>query len=63
MIAALVNEGRYSYQYIPEGVYAEIRVLSGLRNRVQKELTRLKNQIARWFSIYFPNYKDVYGDA
>ena len=34
-----------------------------LRDRAQKELTRLKNQIARWFSIYFPNYKDVYGDA
>lgn len=63
VIAALVNEGRYSYPYIPEGVYAEIRVLSGLRDRAQKELTRLKNQIARWFSIYFPNYKDVYGDA
>ena len=63
VIAALVNEGRYSYPYIPEGIYAEIRVLSGLRTRAQSELTRLKNQIARWFSIYFPNYKDVYGNA
>ena len=63
VIAALVNEGRYSYPYIPEGIYAEIRVLSGLRTRAQSELTRLKNQIARWFSIYFPNYKDVYGSA
>jgi len=62
LIAALVNEGRYSYSYIPSGVYADLRVLSGLRDRAQSELTRLKNRIARWFSIYFPNYKDVYGD-
>ena len=60
VIAALVNEGRYSYPYIPDGVYAEIRVLSGLRVQAQSEITRLKNRIARWFSIYFPNYKDVY---
>lgn len=62
VIAGLVNEGRYFRPYIPDGVYAEIRVLSGLRTRAQSELTRLKNRIARWFSIYFPNYKDVYGD-
>lgn len=63
VIAALVNEGRYAFPYIAEGIYAELRVLSGLRNRAQHEITRLKNQIARWFSIYFPNYKDVYGSA
>jgi len=61
VIAGLVNEGRYSYPYIPEGVYADIRNLSNLRLQAQGELTRIKNRIARWFSIYFPNYKDVYG--
>ncbi len=60
VIAALVNEGRYLYPYIPDGVYAEIRVLSELRVRAQNELIRLKNQLYRWFSIYFPNYTDVY---
>lgn len=63
VIAALVNEGRYSCPYIPDGVYAEIRVLTGLRVQAQSEITRLKNRIARWFSIYFPNYKDVYRNA
>lgn len=29
---------------------------------MQEELTWIKNRIARWFSIYFPEYKDVYGD-
>ena len=63
VIAGLVNEGRYFYPYIPDGIYAEIRVLSRLRVLAQSEITRLKNRIARWFSIYFPNYKDVYGNV
>ena len=61
-IAALVNEGRFSYPYIPSGIYAEIRNLSNLRFQTQEEITRIKNRIARWFSIYFPEYKDVYGN-
>lgn len=60
VIAGLVKDGRYFLPYIPEGVYAEIRVLSGLRVNAQNEITRLKNKISRWFSIFFPNYKDVY---
>lgn len=60
VIAALVNEGRFSYPYLPSGVYAEIRGLSHLREQAQSELTRIKNRIAKWFSVYFPNYKDVY---
>lgn len=59
-IAALVNEGRFSYPYIPTGIYAEIRNLSNLRLQAQEEMTRIKNRIARWFSIYFPEIKDVY---
>ena len=59
-IAALVNEGRSSYPYIPTGIYAEIRSLSNLRLQTQEEITRIKNRLARWFSIYFPEIKDVY---
>ncbi len=61
VIAGLVREGRYSYPYIPTGVYAEVRNASNLRLQAEKELTRVKNRLARWFSIYFPEYKDVYG--
>ena len=62
MIAALVNEGRFSYPYISTSIYAEIRSLSNLRFQTQEELTRIKNRLARWFSIYFPECKDVDGD-
>lgn len=60
VIAALMNEGRFSYPYIPTGIYAEIRSLSNLRFQTQEEITRIKNRIARWFSIYFPEFKGVY---
>lgn len=60
VIAGLVKDGRYQIPYIPEGVYAEVRVLSSLRYQAQEELTRVTNRLARWFSIYFPEFKDVY---
>lgn len=34
--------------------------LSNQRLQAQESLTRAKNRLARWFSIYFPEYKDVY---
>ena len=61
-IAALVNEGRFSCLYMPAGIYAEIRGLSNLRFQTQDEFTRIRNRLARWFAIYFPEYKDVYRD-
>ena len=60
VIAGLINEGRFTYPYIPIGVYAEVREYSNQRMHAQEELTRVKNRIARWFSIHFPEYKDVY---
>lgn len=61
VIAGLINKGRYSYPYLPDGVYADLRTASNLRFQIQSELTRASNRIQRWFSIYFPEYKDIYG--
>lgn len=62
VIAGLIKDGRYSYPYLPDGVYADLRTTSNLRFQMQSELTRIQNRISRWFSIYFPEYKDVYGN-
>ena len=62
VIAKLVIEGRYSAPYTPDGVYADLRVLTTNRKRIIRELTQIKNRFARWFAIYFPEYKDVFGD-
>ena len=56
-IAALVNEGRFSYPYIPTGIYAEIRSLSNLRFQTQEELTRIKTGLQDGFPSTFRNIK------
>ena len=61
VIAGLVNEGRYSYPYLPEGIYADLRTASNLRFRLQKDIIKTMNHMSRWFSIYFPEYSTVYG--
>ena len=47
--------------YLPDGVYADLRTASNMRFQLQSELTRIQNRINRWFSIYFPEYRTVYG--
>ena len=61
VIAGLVREGRYMIPYLPEGVYADLRTATNIRFQLQAELTRIQNRISRWFNIYFPEYKTVYG--
>ena len=61
-IAKLVIEGRYLEPYIPEDIYAELRVMNNNRLRVQKELNAISNRITRWFVIYFPEYKRAFAD-
>ena len=63
VIAGLITAGRFTYPYIPEGVYAELRTATNLRFRIEAELTSVKNRLARWFSMYFPEYRNVYGKA
>ena len=62
VIAKLVIEVRYCAPYTPEGVYADLRIMASNRKRLIRELTQIKNRFYRWFAIYFPEYKDVFGD-
>ncbi|MCH4032517.1 MAG: IS110 family transposase [Lachnospiraceae bacterium] len=62
VIAGLVIEGRYQKPYLPDGVYAELRSFNILIENATEEMTCKKNQIARWFAIYFPNFKDAFSD-
>ena len=62
VIAKLVIEGRYCAPYTPDGVYADLRIMASNRKRLIRELTQIKNRFYRWFAIYFPEYKDVFGD-
>ncbi|WP_018306466.1 IS110 family transposase [Desulfitobacterium hafniense] len=60
-IAKLVIEGRYNEPYIPEGIYAELRIATSCRLRIQKEMNSIKNRIHRWLKIYFPEHETVFG--
>lgn len=59
-IAKLVVDGRYSYPYLPEGIYADLREAVSSRDRIVKELNAITNRIKRWLKIYFPEYLEVY---
>ena len=61
-IAKLSIEGRYMEPYIPEGIYADIRILYNCRQKVVKAMASLNNQIQRWFKIYFLEYLDIFGN-
>lgn len=61
VIAKLVIEGRYLIPYIPEDIYAELRVANESRVRINREIVAIKNRIQRWFAIYFPEYTRVFG--
>jgi len=61
-ISRLVIQGRYLEPNIPNGVFADLRVVNNNRLRVLKDLNGLKNKIHRWFKIYFPEYKNIFKD-
>ena len=61
VIARLVPEGRYLIPYIPEDVYAELRAAFNRRCELVEEQVQVANRMIRWFDIYFPEYRKVYG--
>lgn len=61
-IAMLVTEGRYMEPYIPEGIYNELRVAVEIKDQIVKQLIVVKNRVARWISIYFPEFNKVFAD-
>ena len=62
VIAKLVIDGRYSIPYVPTGVYADLRIMFSNRTRISREIGAVKNHLARWFAIHFPEYKEVFRD-
>lgn len=60
VIAKLVIEGRYTYPYVPKGIYADLRILNQMQLELSKRIIQDKNKLARWFSIWFPEYGEVF---
>ncbi len=61
LIANLVKDGNYGMPYLPEGLYADLRRLSMLRDQLTEDRTRNTNRLHREMKIYFPEYRDAFG--
>ena len=53
-IAKLVRDGRYYEVYMPQDIFAELRVLSNSRISLMKRYNALKNTITAVMDEYFP---------
>jgi transposase len=62
VVAKLVIDGRYSEPQLPEGIYAELRVLMNQRDRLNGDLNRVKGRIHNWLDRFFPEYMQVFKD-
>ena len=62
LIANLVKDGNYGMPYLPEGVYADLRRLSMFRDQLTEDRGRAANRLHREMKIYFPEYKDAFGN-
>jgi transposase len=54
IIAGLIRYGKYCFCMLPEGVYAELRELTKIRQRLIGELTEKRNYLRRLLDTVFP---------
>ena len=59
-IARLVKDGRFFEPYLPQDVYAELRVLTNSRVAAMKHVNGAKNKIAAMLDEYFPEFATVF---
>jgi len=59
-IARLVKDGRYFDPYLPEDIYAELRVLTNSRVSIMKRNNAVKNTIIAILDEYFPEIYKVF---
>ena len=61
-IARLVKDGRYFDPYLPQSVYAELRMLTNTRVSTMKRVVAVKNTITALLDEYFPELWQVWKD-
>jgi len=59
-IARLVRDGRYYEVYMPQDIFAELRVLSNSRINLMKRHNAIKNTITAVLDEYFPEFGTVF---
>ncbi|MBU3179465.1 transposase [Clostridium estertheticum] len=61
-IAKLVIDGIYSENYIPRGIYSDLRIAMDKRKGFGKNLNKINNKVIQWLDKYFPEFNNVFGD-
>lgn len=62
VIADLVGRGYYTPYEPKDPLFQRLNVLAKARERIVKDLTRVKNRIHGWIDVYFPEYTSVFKD-
>lgn len=62
VIADLVGRGYYTPYEPMAPLFQRLNVLAKIRERIEKDLTRVKNRIHGWIDVYFPEYTSVFRD-
>jgi transposase len=62
VIADLVRNGKYSEPHLPTGVYADMRILMNLREKIMQNFGQTQRRIQNWLDRFFPEYQQVFKD-
>ena len=62
VIAQLVKDGRYSEPNMLEGIYADLRAAMTHRERLNKDIVRIKAKIQQTIDKYFPEFFKCFKD-
>ncbi|MEK8133171.1 IS110 family transposase [Paenibacillus filicis] len=62
VIADLVRNGKYSEPKLPTSVYADLRILMNLREKVIVNFGQVQRRIQNWLDRFFPEYTEVFKD-
>jgi len=62
VIADLIRNGKYTEPKFPKSVYADLRILMNLREKVMVNLGQVQRRIQNWLDRFFPEYTQVFKD-
>lgn len=62
LIADLIRNGKYTEPKFPKDVYADLRIMMNLRERVMVNFNQVKLRIQNWLDRFFPEYTQVFKD-
>lgn len=62
VIADLVRNGKYSEPRLPMSIYADLRILMNLREKVMVNFGQVQRRVQNWLDRFFPEYGQVFRD-